>query len=161
LAEYRNPMTIIPKGAVIASIESCDPKLGWSALLEGTGRFLVGAGDKYAPGYENWYRDLGDDKTQVIALNKTAFTSMHPGGEVDHQLTIREIPTHDHPVESHLLGDYQRGGGGVFKGIEFVGREDPKNDPKWQPVRYTEAVGGGQPHKIMPPFIALFYCKKD
>jgi modulator of FtsH protease HflC len=42
-------------------------------------------------------------------------------------------------------------------------RSSKTSSPPGQPISDspTEAVGGGQPHNIMPPFIALFYCKKD
>ena len=81
------------------------------------------------------------------------------GGEEKHTLTVAEIPPHDHGIQISQHSDYQRGSGG-YPGMETVGRDAPRNDPKW-PVRYTELVGGGQPHNIMPPFIALFYCRKD
>jgi hypothetical protein len=48
----------IPSGAVIAFAKECPKDLGWSKFAEGTGRFIVGAGDIYVPSYENWYRDV-------------------------------------------------------------------------------------------------------
>jgi hypothetical protein len=149
----------IPAGAVMAFVTECSKQPGWSSFLEGTGRCIVGAGDKYAPGYENWHRDVGDGKTQEIPLKNTSFAPMHPDGEVTHQLTILQLPPHDHPIQILQHSEYQRSNQG-YPALESVGRDGSKADPKGA-VRYTEMIGGGQHFNVMPPFIALYFCKKD
>jgi hypothetical protein len=153
----------IPRGTVIASTEGCDTQHGWQPFNEGTGRTIIGAGDVYAPGYDYWYRQLGGGKTEAVELKDTPFKVMRPGGEISHRLTIEEIPSHDHAFEILDHSDYERSKD-VFHAIDMSGRDDKRtpipNLPNPQ-HRFTELVGGGKDHNILPPYVPLYYCKKD
>jgi microcystin-dependent protein len=81
-------------------------------------------------------------------------------GEETHLLTLLEMPTHDHGLQFAQHGDYLRGNGG-YVGTETMGRDTARSDPKFPVTRFTELAGGGQPHNILPPFIAIFYCQKS
>lgn len=68
------------------------------------------------------------------------------GGEAFHQLTIDEMPRHNHSAK-YLMVDWANSGGG---GPGHVG------DP--YPVRYGDLIGytgGNQPHENRPPYYAV------
>ena len=75
------------------------------------------------------------------------------GGEREVTLTIPQMPTHGHRVQ-------------------YGGADTAVNDSNMDPgsnwgVRgtigpaITSEAGGNQPHPNMPPYIALYFCKKD
>ena len=114
----------IPSGAVMAfNLPSCPER--WSELTTAQGRFIVGVG---------------------TLVNET-YTLGDTGGEAFHQLTIEEMPKHNHggQMNTHCCA-------GMLNDYAYHSRGS-----KWG----TEDEGGDQPHENRPPYLALLYCQKD
>jgi len=148
------PAAGFPPGAVVAFATPC-PTSGWMPFEEGTGRFIVGAGENFHRAYRMWQRKLPTGGFENVQLSTR--TPLSAGGEEQHRLSVNEMPSHNHGFEIIQHFDYQRGQGG-YAGTEDVRPATPPSKPSH---RYTDNVGSGEPHDVMPPFIALFYCKKD
>lgn len=99
---------------------ACDPSLVVSPsevrLPELINRFPVGAGDIYPV----------DDK----------------GGEVDHTLTVAEMPSHNHSVNTYTTNI----------DVESAGVPDPFAIGLPQIPTTTGSTGGGGPHNNLPPY---------
>ena len=138
--------TRIPSGTVAAfALPSCPP--GWSPFKEAAGRLIVGAGV---------HPEGGNKDRNGVPLNRyeIAFINRKPnyttGGEKANTLTIQEMPVHGHAYKSPKKdGGGYRGGGQSKWNLDNVER------------RSTETEGRGQAHNNMPPYIALYFCKKD
>lgn len=129
---------------------------GWTLFKDGHGRMIVGAGAP--PNQGEFANDSRGEK-----LEERSFRS--PGGAQLHELTIDEMPRHNHETEfefsaNDLVGPVQviarkigntghalltEGGLGVSN-TEISVRIGPK--------------GSGSAHNNMPPYIALYFCKK-
>lgn len=135
----------VPQGAVIASLEKCSSLSGeWSTFTEGTGRFIVGAGDETHRAYGTW--DLALPQGGVQPIPVSTYVVLAKGGEERHQLSIPEIPNHSHGYDNEAGIDGNRSG---------------QQDATYRRIgSQTTAVGGDQPHNNIPPFIALYFCKK-
>jgi hypothetical protein len=147
----------VPRGAVMAfdrddlDANKCPPR--WAPFLEARARVIVGAGDPA--------RAPGKMAFDAMAMPLRGFVLRQHGGEQIHKLTLDEMPRHDHPIQVIEHSEYMRENSGKYHGTDTLGRDASRIDPNWSVVRYTEVVGSGQPHNVMPPFLALFYCKKD
>lgn len=73
------------------------------------------------------------------------------GGAENHELTIEEMPAHAHSYE--LIKDKSRGGQKGTQTVVITNRLEGEAK--------TEDVGGSRSHNNMPPFIVLYYCKKE
>ncbi len=162
-AEYQNLTTdeliarILPNGAVVAfdrdrEIGKTCPK-GWKLFSPAGGRFIVGAGQ-----HENGltkYPSFAEDNTQAIGGSEKAF------------INIDEMPAHNHPITSSPHGtDIHDGFGGSPNHHGLRPEYDPSVQPTkiWAPTQHPDfmgKIGGNQPHNNMPPYIALYFCKKD
>ena len=136
-------LTGMPEGAVVAFLQSCASisEHGWSEYSPAHGRFLVGVNTDRRNG-------LSDRPFQVY------------GGEERTELKIANIPKHAHPLPPNITTrpndqtdkDKNRGGNsaavvtGRQSTLETGGRKDN---------------GKTEPHNNMPPYIALYFCKKD
>lgn len=100
----------------------CDGNNGTPDLRD---RFIVGAGNLYTIG--------------------------NIGGENFHQLTVNEMPSHNHGNPNLFFVAHANSGGG---GPGHVG------DP--YPIRPSTSinVGGNQPHENRPPFLAVYYIMR-
>jgi len=89
------------------------------------------------------------------------------GGSESVQLTLDEIPPHNHDV----LFDYQDGNvEEAYSAVQQLkvgglGETDP-NSPKYENTNsrgdgYTDDTGGNQSHENIPPFYALAYIQKQ
>lgn len=154
-----------PKDAVVAFAINAEPSESrkhcprdWSPFEEARGRFVIGAGNPGKNGFFKWKQTQPEGKPP-IEFDLSRYMPLSIGGEEKHLLAIKEIPPHDHGVQFIQHSEYVREKQG-YPGIKSVGRDVKRTDPKWD-TRYTEIVGGGQAHDVMPPFVALYYCKKD
>lgn len=149
LPELRNHIGGVPKQAVVAfditDSETC-PK-GWHPYKSARARVIVGAGDPTeAPG-----RFANDENGMPL----THYVRGQHGGEEKHTLSEAEMPSHSHGHRDYRWqGDvpsppYASLGGGNW-GYSPTNISDE-----------TDSVGQGQPHNNMPPYIALYFCKKD
>ena len=117
--------SIIPWYGNLANIPDgfalCDGKNGTPDLQD---RFLVGAGNAYK---------LGDI-----------------GGENKHQLTIDEMPKHEHVVYSGYYGS----------NIYSISCDGSSYGGTFKDKHLTQPSGGNQPHENRPPYYALYYIMK-
>lgn len=117
------------------------------------------------------WRDLAENEPAVFAGRMAlAATGDGPyryratGGAATHTLTVPEMPEHTHPVNdpshrhrSEWLGDLEGNSIGWVGQRGTVGsREIPASVTG---ITIGDA-GGGEPHNNMPPYIALYFCKK-
>lgn len=124
-----------PEGAVIAFDREDGCPRGWSEFEDARGRMILGANKNRTHGY-------------VLRPFRGV------GGEEVHTLTVKELPKHDHSA------------GLFFSTNVDANRARPMATPNggqpiYQVSKPTSTAGGGQPHNNMPPYIALFFCKKD
>ena len=146
------PGVATPAGAVIMwSGPANQIPPGW-VLCDGTNgtpdlrnKFIVGAGDEY-----------------VVAAT---------GGEEFHQLTIAEMPSHNHPINdpghSHQLGEMGGWGAGSSNNSQWrVDLNSPAN--AWSTYVETSKTGitvlnagGDQPFDKRPPYYALCFIMKQ
>lgn len=123
----------LPAGLVAAFDLPNGCPLGWSHFDASAGRVIIGVdGERYRLSYE-----AGEPKYVT-------------GGAETHTLTIEEMPAHSH-----------RESGGRFSNRSGSGRGDVQDPGSSGRNIRTDSVGGGKPHNNMPPYIALYYCKKD
>ena len=122
--------TILPWYGNLSSIPSgfllCNGTNGTPNLLD---RFLVGAGANYV---------LGDI-----------------GGETFHQLTITEMPNHNHTQGSESLYNFY--GGGYYIG---GGHLNGTGSFAIYSHQYTSSTGGNLPHENRPPYFSVYYIMK-
>jgi microcystin-dependent protein len=67
------------------------------------------------------------------------------GGEMEHTLTVAEMPSH-----RHSLGYSNIGGGGSNRRLRSY-------TWSWSGLAYTSYEGGGEPHNNMPPYLAVYF----
>lgn len=138
---------VAPTGAVMAfNLAACPA--GWSAM-DGTGgrpdargRTVVGAG-------------------QGAGLTDRTLASV--GGAETHTLTAPQMPAHTHSATTYVYadsgslvsptGNYLASLAGMFEGSTDTTLASDST--------VIGAAGGGQPHPIMQPYVALLYCQKD
>ena len=142
---------LIPRGAVLAfdrseSGDACPQ--GWSLFLPAGGRFIVGAGN-----HSN-SDELGIRLTTYPAFRDDL--SRATGGAERHTLTLSEMPQHSH--ETVEAGDSSNSAWGV--GAPRRARQGVRWDASF-PTSFTAPAGDTQPHNNMPPYIALYFCKKE
>ena len=125
---YANKNEILPMvypiGSIYISVNNTNPatlfNFGTWELIPDI--FLLGAGNLYSGGAT--------------------------GGEIDHVLTVSEMPSHTH---NYLRHQFDRNDGG--NGTDVYGANN-KTLP--QVVGATEATGNGVPHNNMPPYLAVY-----
>lgn len=104
---------------------------GWTRYREADGRMILGVGPSDDP--------------------------FRKSGERTHSLTVAEMPSHDHGVYMSL-----REGPGhalMWSNNPSPGNDVASNSQGPEPAGVLE--GGGEPHDNMPPYIALYFCKKE
>lgn len=122
------PESFIPSKAVMAFDQEQCPA-GWDEFAPAAGRTVIGTGA--GPGLS--VRNL-----------------RQAGGTEKHQLTIAEMPRHNHAPPGRSV----YGGSGTKSAMG--------NTPADHSSGYVqvEAQGDNQPHENMQPFVALKYCVK-
>ena len=137
----------IPAGAVVAFDQSEGCPKGWAPFDDSRGRFIIGASKS---------GEIGKDENGE-ALTHREFRKS--GGTEEHTLSDQQIPPHKHQIDTFKWGFDINGNthperridvddGPAYKGIEGK-------------LTTTSSKGSGKPHNNMPPYIALYYCKRD
>lgn len=124
------------KGAVLAFDRSEENDggvcpQGWTLFDPGAGRFIIGVG-----------------ATKDTRGETRKFAAGEIAGEYMNLLTEAEMPRHDH--------------GGIF-GTDGS-RPRATNDHRRETAHSTIQIspdGGSKPHNNMPPYVALYFCKKS
>ena len=145
-----------PPGAVIAFHRSerdggARPE-NWELYRDAGGRMIIGAGQ-----HEN--TDVNGNLLQTYpSFADSNFSAA--GGAETHTLTVAEMPDHSHKLTaSKVEGNRGFSDNGDFPGLGLRERGvDPSNE-ETQDVLRPRALG--QPHNNMPPYIALYFCKKE
>ncbi len=124
----------IPSDAIIAfdRREGCPP--GWEPFSAANGRTIIGAATA--------------EYSHLSKLQKRPFRAT--GGSEEHTLVVEEIPRHNHDLRGLLDGGPLPWGHNTKHFVPIVQAS----------VKYDWYNGGGKPHNNMPPYIALFFCKK-
>jgi len=131
-------MVSVPPDAVIAVAFPKGCPAGWRQFEEANGRFIVGAG---APPVT---RELRPPSERFFG---------EKGGEETVTLSVQQMPSHTHSLRRT---DQAPKGDGNF--VDWRSMGSPNNKSTGDAIT---ATGGGQAHNNMPPFIALYFCKKD
>ena len=78
------------------------------------------------------------------------------GGEETHQLTVSEMPSHQHRFGVGITGDVSDylGGSEAAYGIE------PGDTTKTGSNYYTNSIGGDAAHNNMPPYLSVYIWKR-
>lgn len=160
----KNLIVQLPRGAVVAfdrddlSPSKCPS--GWSPFLLARSRVLVGAGDpSEAPG------------DRRFDINKRPLPPYVPGdfgGEAVHQITFDELPEYsptlmdssdtDHPLAMGSVVPCLDGDGDCYRIRSAV---VPRNRVTTTPLKVTGFGRADNQHNLMPPYVAVIYCKKD
>ena len=138
---------VYPVGAVYISMTSTNP----GTLFGGTweqiqGRFLLASGSNTA-NTDNTYGSLNAN-----VINRPVGEQ---GGEAVHTLTTSEMPSHAHPIRYGSVGSSS---GDVYASVRV-----PYNQAQarvGEDNQGMEAVGGGQAHNNMPPYLAVYMWRR-
>ena len=117
---------IYPVGSIYLSVNNVNP----GSLFGGTweqikDRFLLASGDNYEAGVT--------------------------GGEVTHELTVDEMPSHNHNVMFYWSNIYYP---------QLVKIFAAENCQSYGYGQNTENTGGNQPHNNMPPYLTVYIWKR-
>lgn len=124
----------VPLGAVVAfDLQSGCPD-GWTEFERARGRMLLGANPNKTYGYVE--RPFGSD-----------------GGAETHTLDFDEMPNHDHTY-LRSVGEEPRAAG---KNATYVLVDSAQGRGKEK----VDDGGGADAHNNIPPYVALYFCKKD
>ena len=130
LGALASPSELIPSGAVMA-------------FLSGDTRPCPGSEwEVYDDAKGRFIVGAGQSKNKELTPRLAEDT----GGSEAHILTLDEMPAHDH--------------GGVWGGTKT--KAGMNNDWAYHSSGYKQmqTEGKGKPHNNLPPFLALYYCKK-
>jgi len=140
----------VPKGAVLAFdvVHGCPS--GWTRFTSANGRVIIGVGAGNA-----------DAKGQLLSERRLSET----GGEETVVLTTDEMPRHNHGGETGTpkpaLNYFHRADGHFDSQLVSNPRTGEAFDNHTDHTHEIAAEGGDTPHNNMPPYIALYLCKKD
>jgi len=173
-----------PSGAVVAFDNDLKTSAGcpegWSFFEPAGGRMIVGAGD-----HDNQWFAEGSNVAQRLTIYQTyaqdaragiqdSEEARATGGTPTVALTVSQMPPHQHATTPPVAADDQ----GLWW-TPWGQSGDTPHDFGYQRALFSASfrtnepggypntsIAGGQgdvaaPHNNMPPFIALYYCKKD
>lgn len=132
-----------PVGAIYLSVTDANP----AALFGGTwerisqGRFLIGAGANVANTTNYW----GE-----YPAGKENFPAGEMGGEVEHTLTVDEMPSHTHSERLEWSNTKAWGLTGTGEGANAAVDQGG----------VTGSAGGGKPHSNMPPYLVCYMWRR-
>lgn len=132
-----------PVGAIYLSVNDVDPATLFGGVWEriSQGRFLIGAGANVANTTDYW---------GAYPAGKENFPAGEMGGEVEHTLTVAEMPSHTHPVRLEWSNPEGWGLTGVGAGSHALVDQGS----------VTGATGGGKPHNNMPPYLVCYMWQR-
>lgn len=132
-----------PVGAIYLSVTDTDPATLFGGTWEriSQGRFLIGSGSNAANTTDYW----GE-----YPAGKENFPAGEMGGEVEHTLTVDEIPAHTHSERLEWSNTKAWGLTGTGEGANAVVDQGG----------VTGATGGGKPHNNLPPYLVVFMWKR-
>ena len=137
---------MLPSSAVVAFDLQGGCPTGWSEFTDAAGKVIIGVGE----GSLKKKKDLnGQVIWQDLVLKDHKYRA--EGGEEKHKLNTFETPNHVHYIKIKS------------EKIRIAEEGDERNVivPDETAQDTTESAGVGKPHNNMPPYIALFFCKKD
>lgn len=155
----RNAGTSIPPGAVVAFTIPCPTELGWSTHTDSYARMIVGA-----------IPNGGKPSEMLHSVeNHQNYYAGERHGDERVTLTKGEMPNHTHQLSTAQGDNWHDGLAGIVAGeppnqaagIHYKFDPTPRDGGHGPVPEALEYVGGNQPHNNMPPYIALYYCKKD
>ncbi len=146
--EAKVPDEIYPVGSIYTSIDSTNPSTLFGGTWEafGTGKTLVG-----------------------VDISQTEFDTVEEtGGEKTHTLTVDEMPSHSHDIESFPQGDesYFHHIGIEFNNTQtttaanFIFRPDLINANNVNYSLIARATGGDGAHNNLQPYITVYMWKR-
>ncbi len=155
----------IPTGAVVAfpsngpGARACP--VGWRLFQEGIGRMIVGAGNIAESPLEEF---LFTDRLAWHEGMKPGILTV--GGREQVLLEDEHLPTHNHLPPSPLtfvwLNQAEVGNNHLpFVGSVQADAQGLRRNITVDAAEKLRTTGGSQPHNNMPPYIALYFCKKD
>ncbi len=145
LVEYWFPERVSFEGAVVAFDRTLKDRVcpqGWTLFEPAGGRTIVGAGS-----HQN------TDANGRPLTNYPAYQdgpSVAVGGEEAVTLTLNQVPEHTH--------SYDRASG---SGTKVNGFAAGAGENEYVAEAQTSIAGKGQAHNNMPPYLALFFCRKN
>ena len=137
---------VAPFGAVVAFDLPTGCPGGWSQMQDLDGRVIVGA----------------------QAVRTAAFGYRAIGGEEKVTLTVAQMPKHQH-MNSRRYAMLFANGDETIDLSSLPVRKIDKQARKYTDMRQsdkneyynTKFMGDGKQHNNMPPYLALYFCKKD
>jgi hypothetical protein len=135
----------LPAGAVVAFDLPNGCPDGWTMFDRAISRVIVGSVAGRSAG-----EPIRDRTGKVL----TARPYRDEGGEETHSLTVEEMPPHRHQTPLVAAPDQ------VTFGVGTSARGIGGLNIQVNTGALTSDAGGGKSHNIMPPFVALFYCRK-
>lgn len=132
-----------PVGAIYLSVTDADPATLFGGTWEriSQGRFLIGAGANVANTTNYW----GE-----YPAGKENFHAGEMGGEVEHTLTVDEIPAHTHSERLEWSNTKALGLTGTGEGANAVVDQGG----------VTGSTGGGKAHGNMPPYLVVYMWQR-
>ena len=140
---------VYPVGSIYMSVNSTSP----ATLFGGTweqikGRFLLGTGTPDDNSNTGWGTNLTWNGT-----NKYNEAVGSTGGESLHTLTVAQMPSHSHTLESWVTRS-PTGGRDAF--LVYGMNSGTPQSTKY----YQSPEGGGQAHNNMPPYLVVYMWKR-
>ena len=127
-----SPFERVSSGAVIAFDREDGCPEGWKEHQDARGRFIVGVGSQYE-----------------VAVKKFRET----GGTDQVELKTEHMPSHRHQLPVRSRNDR-------YRILNVMQHTDTRGRVETDVRRFTDWEGEGKPHDNMPPYIALYFCKK-
>ena len=106
-------------------------------------------------------------RDRFLLCSSSNYPAGSTGGEATHTLTASEMPSHNGHLSAGIVGTapYEKGNykgylnSSTMTAFGDIGRGwNVYSDNEMQPA--SEAVGGGQPHNNMPPYLAVYTWKR-
>lgn len=126
---------------------------GWSLFEPAGGRMIIGAG-RHSNGHTE-YPAFADAPSRAV------------GGSEKVSLSGEHIPSHTHNIPQHghrhddwAFGTSDSGGWTLQGGTQRFNIKRSERGASNENL-VASSFGGSQPHNNMPPYISLYFCKKD